>query len=123
MTVLRQARIWAPEKRRQRFIAPHQLSRWYQAVIKEPPLARDFLLVTLLTGMRRREVAGLRWEDIDLKGRTLVVPRPRTVIAWSCHSHRTSRAFYRSRKMRVGPPPGCSPRAAKLGTSRSASPS
>ncbi len=37
--------------------------------------ARDFLLVALFTGMRRGEIAGLRWDNIDLTGKTLRVPR------------------------------------------------
>jgi integrase len=73
--ILTQARIWSPEKRRQRLIPQHALSEWYQAVLAEGPLARDFLFVALLTGMRRREIASLRWENIDLKARTLTVPK------------------------------------------------
>ena len=36
-------------------------------------LARDYLQLVLLTGLRRSEVLGLRWEDVDLVGRTLTV--------------------------------------------------
>lgn len=35
---------------------------------------RDFLLLTLFTGLRREEAARLRWANVDLKGRTLTVP-------------------------------------------------
>ncbi|HEY8380772.1 MAG TPA: tyrosine-type recombinase/integrase [Microvirga sp.] len=73
--VLSKARQWAPERRRQGVIPQHLLPAWYQTVIQEAPLARDFLLMALLTGMRRREIAGLRWENIDLVGRTLTVPK------------------------------------------------
>jgi integrase len=73
--ILTQARIWTPEKRRQRLIPSYALPAWYEAVMAEGPLARDYLLLALLTGMRRREIAGLRWENIDLKGRILTVPR------------------------------------------------
>ena len=37
--------------------------------------ARDYLLVALFTGMRRNEIATPRWENVDLRGRTLTVPR------------------------------------------------
>ena len=36
--------------------------------------ARDFLLVSLFTGMRRSEIATLKWEHVDLIGRTLHLP-------------------------------------------------
>jgi integrase len=73
--ILTQARTWAPERRRRRLVPAHQLPEWWAAVMAEEPLGRDFLLVALFTGMRRREIAGLRWENIDLRGRTLTVPK------------------------------------------------
>ena len=73
--ILRQARAWAPERRRRTLIAVHQLPAWWAAVMKEAELGRDFLLVALFTGMRRSEVARLRWENVDLVGRTLHLPR------------------------------------------------
>lgn len=73
--IMTQARAWAPEKRRRRLVSARSLPSWWAATMLEPPLSRDFLTVALFTGMRRREIAGLRWEDIDLKGRTLTVPR------------------------------------------------
>jgi integrase len=36
-------------------------------------LVADYLELLVLTGLRRREGARLRWTDIDLKGRTLIV--------------------------------------------------
>jgi integrase len=36
-------------------------------------LARDYLQLVLLTGLRRSEALGLKWEDVDLLGRTLTV--------------------------------------------------
>ncbi len=75
VAILTQARTWAPERRRRRLVPAHDLPAWWAAVMEEPPLARDFLLVALFTGMRRREIAGLRWENVDLRGRTLTVPK------------------------------------------------
>jgi integrase len=42
--------------------------------MRELPHSRDFLLVALFTGMRRSEIATLRWEHVDLETRTLTVP-------------------------------------------------
>jgi integrase len=36
--------------------------------------ARDYLRLILFTGMRRSEAMRLRWENVDLEGRTLTIP-------------------------------------------------
>jgi integrase len=41
------------------------------------PIGRDYLLLVLFTGLRRREAAGLRWRDVDLASRTLRIPAER----------------------------------------------
>lgn len=51
----------------------HGLPKWWRAVHAEDDYVRDFLLIALLTGMRRSEIARLRWEHIDLEGKTLTV--------------------------------------------------
>jgi len=73
--VLSRTRSWAPERRRRTLVAAHQLPAWWQAVHAESDDARDFLLVALFTGMRRGEIAKLKWENVDLIGRTLHLPR------------------------------------------------
>ena len=73
--ILRHARAWAPERRRRTLITVHQLPAWWSAVMRENELARDFLIVALFTGMRRSEIARLRWEHVDLVGRTLHLPK------------------------------------------------
>lgn len=75
VNILTQARAWYPERRRRTLITPADLPAWWVAVMEEPEYARDFLLVALFTGMRRNEIARLRWENIDLKNRTLHLPR------------------------------------------------
>ncbi|MCF2665358.1 site-specific integrase, partial [Oscillibacter valericigenes] len=37
------------------------------------PRARTFLLIALHTGMRRGEIAGLRWDDVDFKKKVIHV--------------------------------------------------
>lgn len=72
--VLKHARAWNKERRRTTIIQRHQLADWWKALMTEPTYSRDFLLVALFTGMRRSEVTHLRWENIDLVGRTLHIP-------------------------------------------------
>src|SRR5215204_2671147 len=63
VSVLSQARAWAPERRRRRLIPAEGLHEWWSAVCEENPAGRDFLCVALFTGMRRGEIAGLRWDS------------------------------------------------------------
>jgi integrase len=44
----------------------------------ENPVARDYLLLILFTGLRRREAAALRWTDIDLKAGIIRIPAANT---------------------------------------------
>ncbi|MBC8147938.1 MAG: integrase family protein [Bacteroidetes bacterium] len=85
VTVLTLTRAWNPKKRRQTVIKPHQLPAWFEAVydLKKPEnqesfhIVADFLLVLLFTGLRRQEAAQLKWKNIDLKDRTLLIPDPK----------------------------------------------
>ncbi len=71
---LSQTRAWYRIERRQTYIKSHELSAWYQGVIKlEKTTLRDYLLLSLFTGLRRNEAATLKWSDIDLKAKTLTI--------------------------------------------------
>jgi len=71
---LSQTRAWYRIERRQTFIKAHELANWYAAVQKLPnETLRDYLLLILFTGLRRQEAAKLRWEQVDLKAKTLTV--------------------------------------------------
>lgn len=64
---------WNPSERRTGVVQAHLLPAWYLAVIdyRNQDLS-DYLMLLLLTGLRRSEGFSLRWEDIDLKGKTLM---------------------------------------------------
>lgn len=71
---LSQTRTWYRVPRRQTVIKPHELKPWLQAVLGlEHTAARDYFLLVLLTGLRRTEALTLRWQSVDLTGRTLTV--------------------------------------------------
>jgi len=72
--ILSQARAWYKERRRQTVVTAMDLPAWWKAVMAEPEYSRDFLLTALFTGMRRGELMKLRWENVDLKARTLHLP-------------------------------------------------
>jgi len=76
---LSQAKLWNRLNRRTDFIQRADLKAWFQAVnTLDNDTTRDFLIVCLLTGMRRNEVAKLKWTDINLKSKLLKIPADRT---------------------------------------------
>ena len=75
VAILTQARAWTKERRRRTLIAQHNLPAWWQAVMAETEHARDFLWIALLTGMRRSEIATLKWDHVDLVGRSFHLPK------------------------------------------------
>ena len=78
---LSHTKAWYRIGRRKTVIKAHDLPAWYQAVISlqsdritgKSETVRDYLLLLLFTGLRRTEGATLKWEQIDLRARTLTV--------------------------------------------------
>ena len=58
--------------------SPEQLRAFLEHIRGDPLYAAWLLLAT--TGMRRGEVAGLRWSDVDLKASRVSPRRPRVVV-------------------------------------------
>lgn len=57
-----------PEKERDRFLQSSELPRFFQALAAEPSdIVRDYILASLLTGARRSNVLGMRWEELELE--------------------------------------------------------
>ena len=73
------ARRWFKVPRRERLVKADELPKFYAAVSALPnPVARDYLLMLLFTGLRRNEAAGLRWADVDFAGGVIRIPAVRT---------------------------------------------
>lgn len=71
---LSQTRAWYRVQRRQTFIKSHELAAWYEGVQQlTNTTLQHYLLLILFTGLRRQEAAKLRWENIDLKAKTLTI--------------------------------------------------
>jgi integrase len=67
---------WFDEQRRTRHVGFEQLPDFYGAVMAlDNPIGRDFVLLLLFTGMRRREAASLRWSSVDLVQKIIRLPR------------------------------------------------
>ncbi len=69
-----QAHLWYPEPRRRGVVTVHDFPAWWAAAEQEPEYAQHLLKIAVTTGMRRNEIASLRWENVDLVGRALHIP-------------------------------------------------
>lgn len=57
-----------PNAERERFLQPTELGPFFAALAAEPSeTMRDFILISLLTAMRKGNVAAMRWEEVNLK--------------------------------------------------------
>jgi integrase len=76
---VRLKRMWYGTKPRERMVKSDELPAFYKAVTElKSAVGRDYILMLLFTGMRRREAASLRWSDVDLQARVIRVPAART---------------------------------------------
>lgn len=74
-------RGWFRIERRQTVIKTHQLNAWYfglsnllnETEYSQGSMWHDYLLLMLLTGMRKTEAASIKWEDVDLKEKTFTL--------------------------------------------------
>ncbi|MEW8288226.1 MAG: integrase family protein [Candidatus Thiodiazotropha endolucinida] len=75
-------RSWFKDKRRSDYITEAELPAWFKAVLgykhkttgdSSGRTVADFLLMLILTGLRRSEAAPLKWEQIDLANKTLII--------------------------------------------------
>jgi integrase len=65
----------APEVHRQRFLTPEEAQRLVGSIhVDKNQIDAKAIMLLLLTGARRREVTGARWEEVDWEKRTLLVP-------------------------------------------------
>jgi integrase len=65
---------WNRDKRRETFVRPHELPRWFAAVQRlSNETARDLMLFLLFTGLRKSEAGGLKWEDVDFRSREFTI--------------------------------------------------
>lgn len=71
---LSQARQWYKVERRRTMLKPHELKPWHDAVkLIENDVIRDYLLLTIFTGLRKQEGLRLKWVDVDVKDRSFTI--------------------------------------------------
>lgn len=70
---------WFAVPARQRMVRPNQAKSFHDAVCALPnPIARDYLLMLMFTGLRKMEAAALTWDEVDLVAKTITLPPERT---------------------------------------------
>ena len=72
---LSRAKAWNKNKRIKTVITKSQLKPWWDAVQSlDNETSKDFLLLCLLTGLRRKEAATLTWAHVNLNEAWIVIP-------------------------------------------------
>lgn len=64
------------EQSRERFLQPDELKRLLDALedVETPPVFRDYILLSLMTGARRSNVLGMMWKDVDFNLNVWTIP-------------------------------------------------
>jgi integrase len=71
---LSEVRAWNREKQRENYITAAQMPAWFKAVLSlRSHTLRDYLILLILTGMRRGEAATLRWSDVNFEENTITM--------------------------------------------------
>lgn len=70
-------KMWHRIDRRTRYLEPHQLKPWFEALLHtessecERHTVKDFCAFILLTGCREQEAARLKWADVNLQAKSI----------------------------------------------------
>ena len=76
---VRLKKLWYPVAPRTGHLGSEDLPKFYKAVTElKNAVGRDYLLMLLFCGLRRREAAALRWADVNLTARTLRIPQTKS---------------------------------------------
>jgi integrase len=101
---LSDTRVWHKLKPRSGHVPGHAFGAWFSSLDKleshNPSHARDFrdfLTILMRTGLRRSELAGLPWSEVDLKDRTLTIVDPKNGRDFTLPMARQVEAIFRHR--------------------------
>jgi integrase len=91
------------EKSRTRFLQADELPRFFRAVADEPNDAvRDYVLLSLLTGARKRNMLAMRWEEVHFEQATWHIPETKNGEALTIPLTNEAVAILKARHARRG---------------------
>lgn len=93
------------EKSRDRFLQPDELPRFFEALANEPnETARDFFMISLLTGARKSNTLAMRWKDINFTTNTWRIEVTKNGDAQTVHLPREAIEVLTKRKWKSESP-------------------
>jgi integrase len=88
------------EKSRDRFLQPDELPRFFEALENEAnETARDFFMISLLTGARKSNTLAMRWRDINFSTETWRIEETKNGEAQTIHLPKQAIAILTARKL------------------------
>lgn len=93
------------EKSRDRFLQPDELPRFFEALGHEPnETARDFFMVSLLTGARKANTLAMRWDEINFQAQTWRIETTKNGDAQTIHLPKQAMQILVQRKLESDSP-------------------
>lgn len=88
------------EKSRDRFLQPDELPRFFEALAAEPnETARDFFVISLLTGARKSNTLAMRWMEINFTSATWRIPQTKNGEPQTVHLPEAALELLKERKL------------------------
>lgn len=88
------------EQSRDRFLQPDELPRFFEALANEPnETARDFFMISLLTGARKSNTLAMRWRDINFTTATWRIAETKNGDAQTIHLPAQAMEILTARKL------------------------
>ncbi len=88
---------------RDRFLQPDELPRFIEALAKEPnEAARDFFMISLLTGARKSNTLAMMWKDINFEAATWRIEETKNSDPLTVHLPQQAVALLIERKLKSG---------------------
>lgn len=76
---LSKLKLWNRNQRRIDYIKDHEIKAWFSAIQGlEDRSAADYLLLTIMSGLRKGEGLSLKWDFVDFESRTFAIPETKT---------------------------------------------
>ncbi len=93
------------EKSRDRFLQPDELPRFFEALANEPnETARDFFMISLLTGARKSNTLSMRWKDINFTTETWRIEETKNADPQTVHLPKEAIEILTARKWKSESP-------------------